>query len=424
MFYDYPAVQPEIEQGIIGSILEGLHTSGIEDELFADERCLKVFKLIKHIEAKGQKPDLLLLTDYIMKNKIQDKLPGISVIGSWVANATNPAMIEPYLKEMRTAWARRRFMQLGHEISKKAAAGSNEEEIIDYWEAEASRVSKRETRMWDMPTLCKQTIDHLEAIATGRIKPRKTGIAPLDNHIGGFYDGKLIVLAGRPGMGKTALALQIAMNVAKDGVRTGFITLEMPAKELGGRLLSMIAEVEVGRVSKGMTGPEWSRIGIAEATLNKLPLIISEVNECKLGEIKATIRAMAKSKCKLVAIDYLQLIGGGVENRRQEIDEITRGLKLIALETSMPILALSQLSRKCEERDDKRPMLSDLRESGSIEQDADMVLFAFRPGYYKQEESFPGVAEIIIGKNREGALGAVECYFNDKLTRFQEFRNV
>jgi replicative DNA helicase len=283
-----------------------------------------------------------------------------------------------------------------------------------------------------------------------------TGLADLDKKLGGLHPSDLLILAGRPSMGKTSLATNIAFNIAKahrrgalpeggegsvSGGVVGFFSLEMSAEQLAARILSEAAEVPSEQIRRGdMTEGEFRRFVEAAKALEACPLYIDDTPALPIAQVAARARRLKRTQgLDVLIIDYLQLLRGsskGSDNRVQEVSEITQGLKAIAKELNIPVIALSQLSRQVENREDKRPQLSDLRESGSIEQDADVVMFVFREEYYREREKpgdhdlegmakwqqvmeqVHGKAEVIIGKQRHGPIGTVELAFEGRFTRF------
>ncbi len=290
---------------------------------------------------------------------------------------------------------------------------------------------------------------------SGHLSGASTGLSDLDHKLGGLQRSDLIILAGRPSMGKTALATNIAYNVAKayrseqdadgstktiDGGIVGFFSLEMSSEQLATRILAEQAEISSEKIRRGMIDePEFRKLSEVAAEMSRIPLFIDQTGGITVAQLAARARKLKRQHgLDLLVVDYLQLLSGskrGNENRVQEITEITTGLKALAKELTVPIIALSQLSRQVENREDKRPQLSDLRESGSIEQDADVVMFVFREEYYvertKPAEGTPefsdwmskmsqvsGKAEVIIGKQRHGPVGTVELSFEGQFTRF------
>ena len=280
-----------------------------------------------------------------------------------------------------------------------------------------------------------------------------TGLIDLDKQLGGLHPSDLLILAGRPSMGKTSLATNIAYNVAKaykrgtrndgtegaiDGGVVGFYSLEMSAEQLAGRILAEASEISSHKIRQGdMTEAEFRKFVEAAKTLESCPLFIDDTPALPISQLAARARRLKRTHgLDLLVIDYLQLCRGTAENRVNEIGEISMGMKAIAKELQIPVIALSQLSRQVEQRDDKRPQLSDLRESGSIEQDADVVMFVYREEYYKEREKpgdheldkmaiwqeemerLHGRAEVVIGKQRHGPIGTVDLSFEGRFTRF------
>jgi replicative DNA helicase len=280
----------------------------------------------------------------------------------------------------------------------------------------------------------------------GEIDGVKTGFFDLDAKLGGLSNGNLIILAGRPSMGKTALATNIAANVAKTGDHVHFFSQEMTALELGQRQLSEYSEVASDRIRTGnITESDFRKISEAARRLSGLSMTIDETGANTISAIATKARRIKRTKkTKLLIVDYLQIMGtaGKGGNRVNDITEITVGLKALAKDLDLPIIALSQLSREVEKRENKRPLLSDLRESGSIEQDADVVMFVFREEYYVERmkpdardmgaiadwsqkmTDIAGKAEVIIGKQRHGSVGTVEMAFDGARTRFSDLARV
>ena len=248
-----------------------------------------------------------------------------------------------------------------------------------------------------------------------------TGYRELDRVMTGLNRSDLLVLAARPGMGKTAFALNLAVNVARRGKKVAIFSLEMSNEQLVERLLSAEAFIPSDRMRKGMLTPEdWTNIAVASQAISEMPIYLCDTAGISIGEMKGKLRRLRD--VSFIVIDYLQLMQNGAkrsENRVQEVSEMTRSLKILAKEFNIPVLVLSQLSRGPESRTDKRPMLSDLRESGSIEQDADLVLFLYRDSYYNDQCEEPGVAECIVAKNRHGETKTVKLGWDGQYTKFR-----
>lgn len=255
-----------------------------------------------------------------------------------------------------------------------------------------------------------------------------SGFTDFDQMTNGFNPSDLVILAARPAMGKTAFALNLALNAAKTNKSILIFSLEMSSSQLLQRFIAIEAGIGLQKIRTGfLSENDWGRMGLASETLMKTQLNIADLPNATVMEIRTVARRMkAAGKLDMILIDYLQLIKGSSgknENRQQEISDISRSLKGIARELDVPIIALSQLSRATEQRADRRPMLSDLRESGAIEQDADMVAFLYRDDYYNEESEAKGITEIIIGKQRNGPVGTIKLRFFHELTKFANYTN-
>jgi replicative DNA helicase len=356
---------------------------------------------------------------------------------------------------------RRELIGLGTEISAKArdvqVASEPKDQIV---EAEQALYKLGEQGKSDsgFQSFLKAVTDAVNVANAayqrdGGLAGVSTGLLDMDKKLGGLHPSDLLILAGRPSMGKTSLATNIAFNVAKaykrglrhdgtqgavDGGVVGFFSLEMSAEQLASRILAEASEISSHKIRQGdMTEAEFRRFVEAAKALESCPLFIDDTPSIPISQLAARARRLKRTHgLDLLIIDYLQLARGTADNRVQEIAEISMGLKAIAKELNIPVIALSQLSRQVESREDKRPQLSDLRESGSIEQDADVVMFVFREEYYKEREKpgdheldkmaewqeamsrLHGKAEVIIGKQRHGPIGTVELSFESEFTRF------
>lgn len=261
----------------------------------------------------------------------------------------------------------------------------------------------------------------------GELSGVTTGFTDLNSLLGGFQKSDLVLLAARPSMGKTALAVNLAVNAAKAGKKVAMFSLEMSKTQIGQRILASFAQMNLSSLFKGeLEGQDLVNLITASNELSKYSLHIDDTAAISLIELKAKLRRLKMEEgLDLVVIDYLQLMTTGerIENRVQEISQISRGLKAIAKELDVPVLALSQLSRALEQRPDKRPKLSDLRESGAIEQDADIVMFLYRDYVYNKETENPNLAEVIVSKHRNGPIGVVNLIWKDEYTRFFDVSN-
>jgi len=280
-----------------------------------------------------------------------------------------------------------------------------------------------------MDTLVVNLLDRVQEMADNPndITGVPTGFIDLDRMTSGLQAGDMVVLAARPSMGKTALAINIAEHVAlNEGLPVAVFSMEMGAAQLAVRIVGSIGRIDQGHLRTGkLTDDEWPRLTEAIEKLRNVSLHIDETAGLTPSELRANARRLARQcgKLGMIVVDYLQLMSGSSssqgENRATELGEISRGLKMLAKELQCPVIALSQLNRSVETRTDKRPMMSDLRESGAIEQDADIIMFIYRDDYYNKDSKEPNVAEIIIGKQRNGPTGTVKLYFQKTQTRFE-----
>jgi replicative DNA helicase len=310
--------------------------------------------------------------------------------------------------------------------------GKPVDRILDEAEQKIFNIGEEGSRMKQgfqgMDSLVVQLLDRVQEMADNPndITGVPTGFYDLDRMTSGFQAGDMVVLAARPSMGKTALAINIAEHVAlNEGLPVAVFSMEMGASQLAVRIVGSIGRIDQMHLRTGrLTDEEWPRLTEAIEKLRNISLHIDETPGLTPSELRANARRLSRQcgKLGLIVVDYLQLMSGSSssdENRATELGEISRGLKMLAKELQCPVIALSQLNRSVETRTDKRPMMSDLRESGAIEQDADVIMFIYRDDYYNKDSKEPGVAEVIIGKQRNGPTGTVKLAFIKPLTRFE-----
>jgi len=339
------------------------------------------------------------------------------------------AHAERYSKIVLEKALLRRLIELSHNIAKEAYDDSQEVgEILDKVEQSIFSITQNRIKKGfvHIDPILVEAFERLEKISEnkGAVIGVPSGLLDLDDITSGFQNGDLVIIAGRPGMGKTALALSMLRNAALEGnVGVGMFSLEMANHQLAMRLLCAEARVDSHFVRTGnLPKTHWKNLSIAVGSLAEAPIYLDDTPALTVLELRAKARRLkAKNNIGMIVIDYLQLMDGpkGVESRQQEISIISRSLKGLAKELDIPVIALSQLSRAVEQRADKQPQLSDLRESGAIEQDADVVIFLYRPWVYSQEDEDEGKAKIIIAKQRNGPTGAVEASFISKYARFE-----
>lgn len=432
-----PPQDIEAEKSLLGAIML---SDGVLPEIltilkpqdFYEEKHQTIFAAMINLYDQHRPVDLLTLTSELKSlKKIKDigGAPYLTELSNFVPAATHA---KAYAEIIENASTRRRLIKAGSEIAKKAfEEDANVNELIGSAEKELFEVSDKIVRSdyVAMDSLLADAFDRIEELHKnkGALRGLKTGFRDLDKKTAGFQKGDLIIVGARPAMGKTTFAQNLAYNIAsinKKGVL--FFSMEMAANEIVDRMISDVSGVDNWKMRTGnLTDEEFSKIGEALSEMDELPIYIDDTSSMNIMELRNKARrAMHDHDIGVVLVDYLQLIQGSdryAGNRVQEVTEISRGLKILARELEIPVVALAQLSRNVTGRDDPRPVLSDLRESGSIEQDADLVMFLHRPDYYKQNDDNyeeTHITELLIAKHRHGAVGKVELYFHPELLRF------
>lgn len=429
---------PEAEQALLGAIIleSDVFDKVIEyikspDYFYVSLHKL-IFKTMTEMVNFGGKIDFVTLLEKLKQTGSFDETTGKTYLYDLVNNCPSISNAEAYAEVIRDKYNTRRLITAAREIIDDATAGTEDTSvIIDSAEQKIFdiRQGNEKKGLERINSVIMQTFDRLDALNSATddsMKPVSTGIGDLDRVITGLNRSDLILLAARPGMGKTSFALNIARYVACTAKKTvAFFSLEMSKEQLASRLLSAEALIEGTKLRIGkLNDEEWDRLIPASDILGKSELYLDDSPGITITEMKSKLRRMRK--LDLVIIDYLQLMGSGrrIDNRVQEISEITRNLKILAKEMNVPVITLSQLSRASEQRTDHRPQLSDLRDSGSIEQDADIVLFLYREGYYdKNEDDSPQGAdknsgECIVAKNRHGEARTVKMHWQGEFMRF------
>ena len=459
----------EAEQALLGAVLfDNNAYERLNDQLqarhFYEPLHARLFAAIESHVRKGQLAEPIVLAEQFKRDPAFEELGGIRYLADLVDRAPPAANARDFGRLVYELAMRRELIRIGGDITVGAGQSDPERTARDqieaaeqqlYTLAESGSASQGFVPFAD----ALRGAVEMAAEAFGRdggLAGVSTGLADLDQKIGGLHPSDLLILAARPSMGKTALATNIAFNVAKnyawepqpDGSRktvnggvVAFFSLEMSSEQLAMRLLADVSGVSGDRLRKGeIDASEFGRVRDASIDIQSAPLFIDATGGLSISKLTARARRLKRQHgLDLVVVDYLQLVttgeGSKTDNRVQEVSMITQGLKALAKELSVPVIALSQLSRQVESREDKRPQLSDLRESGSIEQDADVVMFIYRESYYKsraepregtpehltwQEEMdrVRNVAEVILGKQRHGPIGTVKLHFNEDLTKF------
>ena len=427
----------EAEKSVLGSCFLSnsallMAIENLEETDFYDTRNTKIFKALKTLNEEKTPVDLTTLTSTLTKQNALNDIGGITYlteITTFVPTATN---IEYYIKEVENTSLLRRLIETAETI---ATSGYNNEDsvndILDNAERKILTIAKnrKASEFKTIQKVLEKTEEDLQKLAEtkGEITGLPSGWYDIDRITAGFHENELVILAARPGMGKTAFALNLATYITTQTDKTvAVFNLEMGAEQLANRIISSLGQIEGYKLRTGkMLNNDWKRFDQAVSRLDNAKLYIDDTPGITIGEIRAKCRRLASSPdgLDLVIIDYLQLISGGRNygaNRQQEVADISRSLKTLAMELHIPVIALAQLSRSVEGREDKRPMLSDLRESGSIEQDADLVGFLYRDDYYNKEakNDATSISEFIIAKHRNGPQATIELLFKKDTSTF------
>ncbi len=388
-----------------------------------------IFNAIIELSRRGTPADLLTTSDFLRAQNMLESIGGSKYLGSLIDLVPSAANITHYSKMVREKAVLRGIIQAGTQMVEEAFQGAEElSEILDRVEKNVYQIAHRSVGETVSP------IRDLIKDAFKRIQDRfetksavtgvATGFHGLDRLLSGYQKSDLVILAARPSVGKTALALNMASHIAiHEKIPTAVFSLEMSKEQLVQRLLCMESRVEGSRLRGGFLKDEdWPRLTHAASVLSEAPLFIDDTPGLSSFEMRAKCRRLAKTHgLGCVFVDYLQLMRnkGKIESREREIAEISWGLKALAKELSIPVIALSQLNRSLESRTDKRPVLSDLRESGAIEQDADIIMFLYRDEVYHPDTDAPGIAEVMVSKHRSGPTGLVKMAFLKEYTRFE-----
>ena len=391
----------------------------------------KIYTAIIDLFDKTEPIDLVTLTNRLKEKGQLEEIGGASYLSRLVDTVPLAVNAPHYAKIVHDKASLRRLIEKANAIVKRCfKEEGNADEVIDFAESAIFEVTENKSQQafYPISKIIPGNIDSLEEIQGNRslVTGVPTGFSRLDNLTSGFQNSDLIILAARPSMGKTALALNIARHAAVDaGIPVAIFSLEMSKEQLSLRMLCSEARMDSSRLRGGFISMEdWGRLTDAASILTQSPIFIDDSASLTAMEIRAKARRLKMDKnIGLIVIDYLQLMQGraGAERRDLEISEISRALKALAKELQLPVLALSQLNRMLEQRTDKRPRLSDLRESGALEQDADVVAFIYRDEVYNKEEDNPsrGIAEILLSKQRNGPTGDVYLAFLNAYTRFE-----
>ena len=432
----------EAESSVLGGLLLDNSAWDRVGDLLSDSDFYRyehrlVYTAVSTLVNANRAADVITVFENLQSQGKAEEIGGLAYLNSLAQYVPSAANIRRYAEIVRERAILRKLVSVSDEIATSAlnTNGRPVPNILDEAEQKIFNIGEEGSRMrqgfQSMGNLVVELLDRVEEMSQNPndITGVPTGFFDLDRMTSGMQAGDLIVLAARPSMGKTALAINIAENVAlKEGLPVAVFSMEMGASQLAIRIVGSIGRIDQGRLRTGkLQDEEWPRLTEAVERLRNVSLSIDETPGLTPSELRASARRLARNcgKLGLVVVDYLQLMSGSSgsdgDNRATELGEISRGLKMLAKELQCPVIALSQLNRGVEQRTDKRPMMSDLRESGAIEQDADVIMFIYRDDYYNKDSKEPGVAEIIIGKQRNGPTGTVKLTFLKPITKFESY---
>lgn len=438
--FKVPPHSIEAEQAVLGGLLLDNpawdQIAGKVNKLnfYRDDHRL-IFQAISDLISNDKPADVITVTEFLEKHNTLEQAGGLAYIGELAKNTPSAANIAAYAEIVHERAVLRDLISVGAEIADLGfnPKGLASREILDEAEKRVFEIAEQDSRgegPENIRQIIARTLDRIEQRSQSQssMTGMSTGFKDLDKLTSGLQPGDLVIVAGRPSMGKTLLGLNIAEYAAIRGQQAVlFFSMEMPGEQLAMRMLSSLGRIDQNKLRTGQLSPEdWTRITSAVTTLSKANLFIDESPGLSPVELRARARRLAREHeagLGLVVVDYLQLMRSDrfQENRTAEISEISRSLKTLAKELKVPVIALSQLNRSLEQRPNKRPVMSDLRESGAIEQDADLIAFIYRDEVYHEDSPDKGTAEIIIAKQRNGPIGMVRLAFLGQFTRFDNF---
>jgi replicative DNA helicase len=429
-----PPQNIEAEQAVLGAIFLDSAALTLASEVLVPEDFYrashqKIFHAMLKIADKGEPVDLVTVTAELADAKMLEEVGGVSYLSELANSVPTAANVEYYARIVEEKSILRRLIRTATSIAQEGYTREDEvDDLLNEAEKKIMEVSQRKNTgaFQNIKDILVQTYDNIEMLHNrkGEVTGIPTGFIELDRMTAGFQRSDLIIVAARPSVGKTAFALNIAQNVAtKTNENVAIFSLEMSAQQLVMRMLCAEGNINAQNLRTGKLTPEdWGKLTMAMGSLSNAGIYIDDTPGIRVSEIRAKCRRLKQeSGLGMVLIDYLQLIQGSGrnrENRQQEVSEISRSLKALARELEVPVIALSQLSRSVEQRQDKRPMMSDIRESGSIEQDADIVAFLYRDDYYDKDSENKNIIEIIIAKQRNGPVGTVQLAFIKEYNKF------
>lgn len=432
-----PPQNIEAEEWILGGILLDPDAIGrtlelLEPAAFYLKTHQDIYEAMCELNAQGSPTDLVSVADWLRDRQRLEVIGGIQKLTQLVDRTVSAVNIDRYALLVAEKYARRRLIQVGTEIAQLGYdTAEDSARLLDRAEQKIFDLSQGKAKqdLVSAAEILTNTFSEIEDRNTGSVVPGlPCGFYDLDAMTQGFQRSDLVIVAGRPSMGKTSFVLNVARNIAQlHKLPIAVFSLEMSKEQLIYRLLSSEAQIESSRLRAGrISQHEWEPLGRAIASLSDLRIYIDDTPDIAITEMRSKCRRLMAEQggsLGLIMLDYLQLMEGSGDNRVQELSKMTRSLKGLARELNVPVLALSQLSRGVESRTNKRPMMSDLRESGSIEQDADLIVMLYRDEYYNPDTPDRGTAEIIITKHRNGPTGTIKLLFEPQFTRFRNLAN-
>lgn len=429
----------EAEQAVIGGLLldnsawEKIADRIYEKDFYRHDHRM-IFRAIGSLESKTQPFDVVTLSESLAHNEELEEAGGLAYLARLAKDTPSAANIVAYADIVRERSVLRQLISVGTDIADSGfrPEGRESTELLEDAEKSVFAIAEQKVRgatgVRAISQVLSKTVEQIDHLfeTKGAVSGVASGFSDLDKKTTGFQAGDLVIVAGRPSMGKTTFAMNVAESAAiSGGLSVAVFSMEMPGEQLAMRMISSLGRIDQHHIRTGeLTDEDWPRITSSISMLSETKLFIDDTPAMSPNEVRARARRIKREHgLGLVVIDYLQLmqVSGGSENRATEISEISRSLKALAKELAIPVIALSQLNRGLEQRPDKRPIMSDLRESGAIEQDADIILFVYRDEVYNDESPDKGTAEIIIGKQRNGPIGKVRLTFHGKYTRFDDF---
>jgi len=437
-----PPHSMEAEQSVLGGLLldneaaDRVGDVASADDFYSDAHRV-IYRHVMQLIANGKPADVVTLAESLSSAQKLDYVGGLAYLGALVQNVPTAANIRHYAQIVRDRSILRQLAATAGEIADTAynPLGRSAKMVLDEAEAKVLHIAEQGARgaqnFHEIGKLLASVVDRIETLYN-RDNPSDvtgvpTGFVDLDRMTSGFQPGDLIIVAGRPSMGKTSLALNIGENVALDtGMPVAVFSMEMGAAQLALRMIGSVGRLDQHKLRTGrLVAEDWDKLSAALGRLNEAPILIDETPALNAIEVRSRARRLMRQygKLGLVIVDYLQLMQASTqgENRATELSEISRAMKSLAKELQVPVVALSQLNRSLEQRPDKRPVMSDLRESGALEQDADVILFIYRDEVYKPDSPDKGTAEILISKQRNGPTGKVTLTFRGEYTRFENY---